>query len=78
METEVLKTIRTEVKAYRIELPCEKEGCDGALVSCSGMTLTSNPPQYPHKCTKCGKEKHILGITYPYIEHEVIAGINFD
>ena len=68
---EVFKTIRTKVTAYRIELPCEKEGCDGALVSCSGMTLTSNPPQYPHRCNKCGAEKHILGITYPYIEHEV-------
>ena len=74
---EVFKTIRTEVKAYRIELPCEEEGCDGMIEAYAGAVLLSNPPQYPHKCTKCGKEKHVLGITYPYIEHTVIAADKF-
>lgn len=66
---ETLRTIRTEVKVYRIERPCEIEGCDGMVESCAGTVLMSSPPQYPHKCTKCGTEQHILGITYPYIEH---------
>ena len=61
---EVLKTISTRIEAYRIELPCEEEGCDGMIESCGTL---AKPPQYPHKCTKCGKERNIFGITYPYV-----------
>ncbi len=71
MESKVFKTIRTEVKAYRIERPCEEEGCDGMIESCDGVVLLSYPAQYPHRCTKCGAVHHISGVTYPYIEHKV-------
>ncbi len=67
--TNVLRTVRTKTEAYHIELPCEESGCSGMMESCEGGVLMSNPPQYPHKCTKCGKVRYITGITYPYIEH---------
>ncbi len=70
MEPEVLKLVRTEVKAIRVELPCEEDGCSGKLETCEGMVLTSYPALYPHRCTKCGVERHISGITYPYIEYK--------
>ncbi len=71
MAKEAAKTIRTEVRVYRIELPCEEKDCNGTMESCAGMVLTTYPAQYPHKCTKCGTEIHISGVKYPYIEHKV-------
>lgn len=67
--SESLRTVRTKTEAYRVELPCEEEGCDGMIESCAGVVLMSNPPQNPHKCNKCGKERYITGVTYPYIEY---------
>ena len=35
----------------------------------TGTVLTSFPPQYPHKCTKCGYEiRYGIHEKYPYIE----------
>ncbi len=66
--SESLRTIRTEVKAYQIDLHCEQADCDGMMVTCEGMVYMSSPPQYPHKCTKCDTKRYITGITYPCIE----------
>ena len=60
---------RTEVKTYKVELVCESCN-EGTMVSCSGVTLMSNPPQHPHKCTACGEGIHITGTTYPYMEYK--------
>ncbi len=60
---------RTEVKTVKVELICES--CNkGTMESCDGSVLMSNPPQYPHRCTECGAERHITGITYPYMEYK--------
>ena len=44
----------------------QKAYCDcGEELEFTGMTLTSNPPQYPHKCPKCKKEyklKHVYPV----------------
>lgn len=34
-----------------------------------GLALTSNPPQYSYRCSKCGKEV-FLTETYPHLEYE--------
>ncbi len=60
---------RSEVKTVKVELVCER--CkEGTMESCEGVTLTSNPPQYPHRCTKCSYADVVTGITYPYMEYK--------
>ncbi len=66
--SDILKTIRTKTEAYRIELPCEEEDCDGMVESTGSMALTSFPEQYLHKCTKCSAGRFVSGITYPHVE----------
>ncbi len=62
------KTIKSKMQAYRVELPCEAEGCDGMMVFTSGGVLTSFPAQYPHRCSECGRQIYVSGMTYPTIE----------
>lgn len=62
-----MREIETEVKTYRIRLMCDE--CDGGEMKPTGICLTSIPPQYPHKCDKCGHEETVRGKTYPTIEH---------
>ena len=65
---ESLRLVRKKVISIKVQLPCEHEGCAGFMESSSGMVLTSNPPQYPHRCNICGVERHITGHTFPYME----------
>ncbi len=43
--------------------------CGQGWMRPTGITLLSNPPQYPHKCTKCAYEQ-TYSVRYPYIVHE--------
>ncbi len=61
-----MKTIRTEIMTFMNESFCE---C-GGIYKFSGMILTSIPPQYPHKCDRCGNIEN-LAESYPQIQHEI-------
>ena len=58
---------RQTVKPVKVSLYCDK--CSGEMAP-DGRMLTSNPPQYPHVCCKCGHVANVRGKTYPYIEYE--------
>lgn len=40
------------------------DGCGGEF-NPTGISLMSNPPQYPHVCNKCGKEETSRGFKFP-------------
>jgi len=66
---ETVKEKRTRVSTSMVRLICEK--CEGGEMKPTGICLTSNPPQYPHRCDKCGHEETVRGgRTYPRIKHE--------
>jgi hypothetical protein len=60
--------LKQEVKSYKIEYTCDE--CKAGTMKFTGLTLTSNPPQYEHQCTNCGVIIHFRGITYPRIVYE--------
>lgn len=57
---------KTPVKVIQVNYHCD-ECPDGSMLP-TGITLTSYPPQYPHKCTNCGATKTFNTI-YPYLEY---------
>lgn len=59
---------KREVRTYKVELICDE--C-GVPMEFTGMMLTSYPPQYPHKCPKCGKHETVFEC-YPKIEYEYV------
>lgn len=61
--------IKTKVNTFLVHLMCDK--CDGGEMMPTGIALLSNPPQYPHKCNKCGHQVNVTGNKYPFIKHEV-------
>ena len=61
---------RTEVRTIMVRLMCDK--CGEGEMKPTGVCLTSNPPQYPHKCNKCGAEVTVRGKTYPRAEYEEV------
>ena len=64
-----MKEKRTEVRTYVERLLCET--CDGGEMLPTGIALMSLPPQYPHKCNKCGYEDTPRGgKQYPRTERE--------
>lgn len=60
-----------EAKTYIIDMICEK--CKTGVMRPTGIVLTSNPLQYPHKCDYCGNEE-VYDKCYPFqkIEKEPI------
>jgi hypothetical protein len=40
--------------------------CGNGWMRPTGIVLTTNPPQYPHKCNSCGYEQ-VYPIRYPYV-----------
>lgn len=60
---------QSEVKTIRHQLFCD---CGGEMLP-TGYCLTSFPPQYPHICSRCGKEQTIRGKEFPYITYEEVA-----
>ena len=61
--------IRREVRTLEVAMRCKACGL-GEMFS-TGITLMSNPPQYPHKCRACGAEETLLR-RYPYIANEPV------
>lgn len=61
--------IKTEVKTYMVNKQCD---CGGIFkYDSSGFKLAVYPPQYLHKCNKCGTIEHFNHI-YPILEHEPV------
>jgi predicted SprT family Zn-dependent metalloprotease len=60
-----------EVRSYKVSYICE---CKGEVLPTREM-LMSNPPQFPHKCNKCGKE-YVFDKKYPYIAYELVSPLN--
>ncbi len=56
---------RTTVTARQVWYTCDE--CNGGVLELTGTALLSDPPQFPHKCTYCGKET-VLPKAYPFIE----------
>lgn len=53
-----------EAKVLIVYQVCEK--CSEGLMERNGSPIfATNPPQYPHKCDKCGYRKS-YPISYPY------------
>lgn len=57
---------KVEVKTYEVHLMCD---CGGEMRH-TGMVLTSNPAQYPHKCEKCGATETRFDEIFPHIVYE--------
>jgi hypothetical protein len=62
-----MKEIKTPVYNYVVRATCE---CGGEFEP-TGVVLRSYPPQYPHKCNKCGKEE-VFRKQFPYYAAEEI------
>ena len=58
-----MRVVQTEVKTFVQELPCSS--CVVGTMKPTGITLLSIPPQYPHKCNKCGAELTVKGHCFP-------------
>lgn len=61
-----------ESKTYIVDMICEK--CKTGVMRPTSIVLTSNPPQYPHKCNYCGNEK-VYDKCYPF---QIIEKENHD
>jgi len=59
--------IKSSVKTFMVSKLCDK--CEDGTMSPTGIMLTSNPPQYPHKCKTCGAVAN-LQERYPKIVYE--------
>ena len=70
MEAKKSGEYKVEVRVYVVHYYCDKEDCDGEMLS-TGVMLTSDPPQYPHECNKCGESKTFDKV-YPYTAKEPI------
>jgi len=66
-----IKIIKTEVKMYVEEWICDKDGCENEMKP-TGVCLTSNPPQYLHKCSGRGREETTFNYTYPRLVKEKV------
>jgi len=55
------------VQSQQVDEKCPS--CGQGWMRPTGIVLTSNPPQYPHKCNACGYEA-TYGTRYPYVVHQ--------
>ena len=58
-----MKRIMTEVLTFNVTLHCD---CGGQLVW-NNITLTVNPPIFPHICDACGTRENLKAV-YPTTE----------
>lgn len=65
-----MKIEKVEMITYKVKAKCEK--CGEGYMQSRGEALLSYPPQYIHKCNKCGYEAYYREI-YPKIIHEEIT-----
>lgn len=61
---------RKEVKQVQVDYLCPK--CNIGHLRSTGTVLTSNPPQFPHKCNNCDYMETFRDKQYPYIDYEEI------
>lgn len=61
------KTIRTEVKTYRVDRMCDK--CDKGLMIATGTGITRSRSSWEHKCNRCGHTEMYEDLYYPKIEY---------
>lgn len=54
-----------EVRSFRATVYCPR---DDEELEATGYMLTSAPPQFPHKCQRCGYSVN-LDASYPRIEY---------
>lgn len=57
-----------KVKPIEVDYTCDV--CHNGEMRHNGFPILSDPPQYPHYCTKCYAEK-IFPQIYPYIKYEL-------
>ena len=53
-----------EVKTLMVHMKCDKCG-NGLMLKDGNIILTTEPPQYPHKCNNCGHQENYF-FPYPY------------
>jgi len=59
-----------EVKPVLVEYFCDKAECGGeVLLDQNSAVLTSHPPQYTHRCERCG-EVYRFTKAYPIIDYK--------
>ena len=62
--------VETPLQTMYVEKVCE---CGGKMKP-TGVCRTTNPPQYPHLCDKCGKEKTYNEV-YPVIRYSEFEAV---
>ena len=62
-----------EVRTFNVTLMCD---CGGEMRT-NGITLTTNPPMYPHTCTACGRTDTLTGECYPTTETVEVGDAQF-
>jgi hypothetical protein len=60
------KETTTLVATVMFRLMCD---CGGQMVP-TGITLLTDPLQYPHECDACGKVETISNKKYPYVGYK--------
>ena len=53
-----------DAEAVIVRFDCDEHGCDGELVRHGSITKLSDPPQIPHRCSKCGAIQDLADV-YP-------------
>ena len=61
-----------QVLSYQVQLKCKECGEGMMLDDSDNIMLASYPPQYKHKCDKCGCIELLTRI-YPYIEQKLVT-----
>lgn len=59
--------IEKECVAVKVDQVCDR--CGEGFMRPTGMSLMSNPPQYPHRCENCDAHQNFHA-TYPRIEYK--------
>lgn len=61
---------KIEVRSFEISYICDR--CNEGTMIYTGVTLMSNPPQYPHRCDTCFNTQNLKNI-YPRIHYEPLG-----
>lgn len=64
---------RKVVETVWVDYKCPK--CNNGYLRGTGVVLTSNPPQCPHKCNNkdCDYGETFRDKTYPYLDYQEIT-----
>jgi hypothetical protein len=63
-DREVCRLVRPVITSLR----CAK--CSDGEMQPTGFSQPMSPPNYAHRCNKCGAEEWIKGTTYPRVEYK--------